>query len=129
MTTPLTDTQREILEKTTPVYKATLVDENDDPIPLADISALTLTYKNRRSGAVINSRNGQNILNANNVTVHATTGLLTWSMRTADTAIQDSTLDVDTREEHVALFEWTLTNGSAGKFQTRFFIVQMDSVS
>lgn len=129
----LTDQQRRVLEKTTPNYTATLVDDSTPtplPIPLLQISTIVLTFYDRRTNTIINSRTAQDVKNANNCTVHATTGLLTWSMQVADTTLV-TTADFaeDETEEHCALFEWVLTNGKRGKFLTRFYIVQLVKVT
>lgn len=127
---PLSDDDRRVLEKTTPVYTATLVDEDENAIALLSISTMTLTFYDRRTGTIINSREAQDVKNANGVTIHATSGLLTWTMGVADTTLV-TTADFaeDDEEEHVGLFEWVLTNGKRGKFITRFLIVQVVKVS
>ena len=125
----LTKEQATILEKTMPVYTVTLLDETDAAVPLTSISAITLTLYDRHTGGTINSRSAQNIKNANNVTIHATSGLLTWSMQEADNAIQDSTLPAEIEEEHIALFQWTLSDGKKGKYERRFYIRQLEKVT
>lgn len=108
----LNATERTVAVGTTPFYTATLVDQAAVAVPLADISILTLTLQvvgGPQDGTFI--RTAQNVLNANNVTVHATSGLLTWTIQVTDLAIADATLHVGKKERHVALFEWTLTNG------------------
>lgn len=102
----------EILEGTTPLYTANIVDENGDAIAVASLLTLTLTYFDVRSGTIINSRNAQNILNANNVTV-ATAGVpavttLTWTLQAADTALVNTFRDT---EDHYAIFRWTWPGG------------------
>ncbi len=72
-------------------------------LALARIDAATLTVKNRFTDKIVNYREGQDILNANNVTIHATSGLLTWSIQAAD-AVRLTTRTVD---EHIA--EFTVT--------------------
>jgi len=127
---PLTDKERTVPEQTTPLYTATLVDESDVAIPLSSISTIALTYYDRRTGSIINSRNSQNVKNANNVTIHATSGLLTWELQVADTTfVTPASFSEDETEEHVALFEWTLSNGRRGKFTTRFFVTQIVKVT
>ncbi len=124
----LTQPNREILEGTTATYTATLQDENGDAIPSASLSALTLTYYDLASGDIINSRNAQNVLGANNVTVHATSGLLTWSIQAEDTVINGSK-HAHTVEPHIALFEWTTTGGSSGKHLLQLDIKQLEKVT
>ncbi len=98
--TPTTFTEI-INEASTAVYTAVLKDENAAVIPAASIDVLTLTLSNVADDAIINSRNGQNVLNANNVTVTAG-GVLTWTMQPADTAIIDATRTLET---HRATFQ------------------------
>jgi hypothetical protein len=58
-----------INEKSTAVYRVALKDENEQAIGSGSIDSLTLTFSDVGNGAIINSRQGQNILNANNVEV------------------------------------------------------------
>mgnify|MGYP001591915789 CR=1 FL=1 len=90
-------------EGTRGTYTATLEKPNGDPIALADLSTLTLTLKDRYAGSVINSRNAQNVLNMNNVTFHATTGLLTWDIQALDNPIVSA--DRKGPELHIATFK------------------------
>ncbi len=64
------------------------------------ISTLTLTLKDAASTSVVNSRNAQDVLNANNVTVDSA-GALKWLIQPGDTALLDSSRAV---EEHLARF-------------------------
>ncbi len=105
-------TQARYDEGATGDFSATLKDEDDVAISLASISALTLTLKNATTGTVINSRSAQNVLNANNVTVHATTGALLWEIQPADTTLEVSSESV---EEHTAEFELTWASGKKQK--------------
>ncbi len=97
-----------ILEKTTPLITADLLDESDNPIDLNDIITLTLTYyclSDTPTNTIINSRNEQNVLNTNNVFV-TNTGALSWYMQEADTTMTDSTLK---EVIYRAVFKWTYT--------------------
>lgn len=125
----LLENARTILEKTTAIYSATIKDENGNPVALASIDAITLKLYAEGSSSYINSRNGQNIKNANNVTIHATSGLLTWEMTPADNVVVSTDLPADSREKHIALFEWTYNGSRAGKHETYFYIKQMEKVS
>lgn len=93
-----------VLERTTAVYSATIKDEGGVAIPASSLSALTLTLYAQESGSIINTRDGQDILNANDVTVDED-GLLTWVMQPADNAMSSTT--EAGLERHVALFEWS----------------------
>jgi len=93
-------------ERTTGIYTTTLEDETGAPIPLALISTLELWLYNVKTAAIINSRGvmggaGQDVKNNNNVTIHATSGLLTWQLQTLDNVIVQ---DFRTTEEHRAVF-------------------------
>lgn len=105
-------------ELTTPEHVFTIVD--GDGLAIADgvLDTLTLTFYNRADEAIINSRDDQNVLDANDVDVN--NGVVTWAMLTLDTIIIDDTL---THEYHIALWEWTYSPAAAtlsGKHETRF---------
>ena len=72
-------------ERSMALYTAYLKDETGTVVALAAIATLTLTVRDRLTNTVINARSAQNVLNANNVTVHATSGLVTWTLQAADT--------------------------------------------
>jgi len=68
-------------EGTGAIYTATLEDSDETAIPLANISAITLTLYNVADDSIINSREDQDVKNTNQVTIHSTSGLLTWAMQ------------------------------------------------
>ncbi len=90
-----------VREKTTRRYTAVLKDETGTAIGSGTLSSLKLTLYNRADGSIINTRNQQNVLNVNGVTVDSS-GNLTWTMDPADNPVIDAAKDY---EEHVALFE------------------------
>lgn len=100
-------------EKTSGQYTAVLVgNDGVTPLPAATLITLVLTlYVIKADGTdgIVNGRNAQNVLNANNVTLSAG-GLLTWVIQVLDTTLVE---DIPF-ERHVALFEWTWAAG-AGK--------------
>ena len=96
-------------------YTGTLKDADGVVIPLTSISALTLTLTDAATGTAI--RSSQDVLNAHNVTVHATTGAVAWSIQAADTALVTSGA---ASEEHVAEFTCTFSGGVL-KFEHRIF--------
>jgi len=102
----------EIAEETTAQYSAILKDEDDNVIPAASLASFTLTLYVKDVGGttIINGRDGQDVLNANNVVVDAF-GAVLWTMQVADNAIQNSALDY---ERHYALWEFTWTRGGGG---------------
>lgn len=85
-------------------YTGQIVDELGAGIDAASLTTLTLTLYDLVSNTIINGRNAQNILNANNVTVDAS-GNLVWSVQPSDNPIYSST-PVE-NELHIALFQWT----------------------
>lgn len=85
------------------------------PLPGATLTTLLLTlYVVKADGteAVVNGRNVQNILNANDVTVSAG-GAIVWNVQVGDTTLVEAV----PFERHIALFEWTWPAG-AGKHET-----------
>jgi hypothetical protein len=107
----------EINELETGLYTATIVgNDGVTPIPSASLLTLRLTlYVIVAAGTVtfVNGRDHQNVLNLNNVTVHATSGLVTWTIQILDTTLVETTLPF---ERHIALFDWT-TATAAGKHE------------
>lgn len=99
-------------------YTATLEDALGVAIPLATIVTAVLTLTDVSTGAVINSRSDQDIKNANNVTIHATSGLLTWSLQPADNAIATAGAEY---ELHRAVFE--IVYATDQKATHQFFIL------
>ncbi len=88
-------------------------------VALTDISTATLTLTDE-SDNVINSRNAQNVKNANNVTIHSTSGLVTWTMQAADTTVAGSAAAVAVE----AKFVFTLTDGQVRHVHLRYTVLQ-----
>lgn len=116
-----------ILEKATGLYTATIVgNDGVTPLPGATLSTLLLTlYAIKADGTdqVINGRNQQNVLNANNGTVSAG-GRLTWAIQTLDTTLVEDL----PFERHIALFEWT-SPGVVGKHEVILVVQNLHRVS
>lgn len=115
----------DILERTTYIYSTTIEDASGEAIPADSLSALTLTLYAERSGTIINDRNAQNILDANDVTV-SSGGALAWTMQAEDNAIVNTRL---TTEPHIALFEWTYGSSGYGKQEVRFVVRNLAKVA
>lgn len=113
----------EVNEREHATYTITLKDESGDAIASADVDSLTLTLYNAADGSIINSRTAQDVLNANNVTFHATTGLLTWAVQILDNVIVDTTLATGMYERHIALF--TVTWDSEAKSKKHEVIIDV----
>ncbi|MCY2965064.1 MAG: hypothetical protein NT069_15755 [Planctomycetota bacterium] len=93
-------------------YSATLTaDDGVTPIPASSLSTLTLNLIDDATGVVINSRNNQNVLNANGVTV-SEAGVLVWSGTAADSSIVTPGLANGRTELHRATFKWTWSSGT-----------------
>ena len=116
----------EVLEDSAFTLTAQLKDTDGSDLALADIDTITLTLFLTRGGTtlpantIINSRDAEDIKNANEVTIGAT-GILTWDVQPEDTAIINDEIEVcektmkNTREIHRALFEWKKTGGSGAQ--------------
>jgi hypothetical protein len=96
-------------EGTTGVYVFELVDEGNVTVEASQINTLTLTYCDWTDGMIINSRQAQNVLNANNVTLVTPPSLplvttLTWDIQVEDTVMVHPSLPW---EVHVAVFRWS----------------------
>jgi len=116
-----------VKEGTGAIYTATLEDSAGTAIPLANLTTITLTLYDVVSGDIINSREDQDVKSTNNVTINATSGLLTWTMQAADNPISDTTLDW---EHHRALFEFTFSGtGTPGKHEAEIMCENLTKVS
>lgn len=100
------------------MFTATLLDPDGTAITAP--TAMTLTLTNARTGAVINGRNSQNILDTNNVTHNASTGVVIWEIQADDTSMVDSS---QSWEDHVATFTWIYDGGKIGKHVHRLHCV------
>lgn len=129
MSSPLTPSERRIIEGTTPTYWAVIKDEQNPPQPiaLANIDDITVTlYVVNSDGTttIVGGRNKQGIRNENNVSIHDTSGLLTWSLQVEDTTLVDDSLKPGDIEPHLALFEFTYAGTKRGKYLVQFDIIQ-----
>lgn len=99
-------------EESTLTITTTLKDASGVAVASADIDSITLTLIEDVSGSVVNSRDAQNVLNANNCTMHATSGLFTWNVQSGDTSIVSTDTLVGYFEHHLATFvvTWDTTN-------------------
>ncbi len=103
-----------VLQQTTGIYTFEPVDESDVGIDGAQIGTMTLTYYDLYTRQIINGRQAQNVLNANNVTLVTVTGpplvtTVTWILQPLDTILVDARHEL---EQHIALFEWTWASGA-----------------
>lgn len=116
----------DILEQSTGQYTATIVgNDGVTALPAATLLSLALTlYVIKTDGTIgyVNSRNAQNVLNLNNVTVNSA-GLITWAIQAGDTTLVEAL----PFERHIALFEWTWANG-AGKHEMVLVVQNLGEV-
>lgn len=101
---------------TSGLFSGTLRDAAGVAIPLANINSATLTLRDGSSGTIVNSRDAQNVLNLNSVTIHATSGAISWSILPADTTLVGTTGET---EEHVATFTITFETSKRLVFDHR----------
>lgn len=115
----MADTAFAVKERSTQKYTATIKDEADAAIAGTSLTTLTLTLYDEETGTILNGRDDQNVLNANNVTVDGA-GLLTWTMQPLDNQIVTTAL---AQERHLALFEWTYAAGAKSGYHEIAFVV------
>ena len=110
-TTDLTGEATVVAEETTRFLAFVIQDEDDVGIPAAELQSLTLTLFDRRTGQILNNRDGVSILNANGGTVDgAGNGEL--ELTPADNMIFTAGR---VEEDHVVLVEWEDANGRVGR--------------
>ena len=120
----------DVKEKTGAQYTTTMKDADGTAIPKANISTIKLTLYNRGDDSIINSRDGQDVKDTNNVSIHNTSGLLTWSIQAADNPIVSSDIEVNSKETHIALFEIAYTGGGTpGKHEVYLLCKNLGKVS
>jgi hypothetical protein len=95
-------------EKVTARYSAIIQDETETALAGSNLQTLTLTLYDKATGTIINSRNDQDVLNTNGVSVDGS-GNVVWIMEPEDNAVVTATSKV---EKHIALFEWTWDSGN-----------------
>jgi hypothetical protein len=103
-----------VVENTTGLYIFSLVDAAGQGLAASQIEALTLTYYDVASKAILNSREGQDVLNTNHVALETVAGpplvtTITWTLQPADTVILDDAWSI---EPHAAIFRWTWDSGT-----------------
>lgn len=106
----------EVLEQTTGLYEFDIVDEVDVAVPATDLASMTLTYYDLDTLEIINLRNAQNVLNANNVSIDLV-GHVIWSLQVEDSILIDTRKEL---EQHVILFHWVTLNGVVGRHEVQF---------
>ena len=111
----------EVLQGVSCRITATIKDAAEVVIPLSSIDACTLTLYDQATRAIINSRQAQDVLNANGTTIHATSGLLTCDLNAADNVF----VGEKAKERHVALFKFTYSTTKTGIAQVFLDVVRV----
>lgn len=120
-----------INERSSALYTAYLRDPNDAPVVIAQLSGLELTLHDPETGDIINSRDGQDVLNDNDVTVvdvtvnGETIAKVSWSIQPGDTVVVD---DTKLKETRVALFKY-VWNGGQHHHEYRFQVRNLAQVA
>jgi hypothetical protein len=99
-----------INERSTARYTSgPLTDEDGAVVAGSILSSATLTLYDERTGTIINSRNKQNVNQANDVTI-SDAGVVSWLLKPADNVIVNNKL---IRETHVAVFDFRWDAGES----------------
>lgn len=106
------------------VYSTTLRNSADAAVTGANLLTLSLSLRNARTGAIVNTRNTQDVKNAGawdrDVTYDSGTGAIVWQGRPEDATPSDLTVP---ETSHVAEFTFTAQKGSV--VETRTFFVEV----
>ena len=129
MTAPLSfDTVIEDVfpQKSTPVLRAVLQDENDTGVPAASLTEVKGWLYDQTKKSVIASFSDRNLLNANNCTIDAS-GNLVLSLLAAEMVL----LNEDAAEEtHVLQLKWSWSSGNKVAFgRILFRVANLEFVS
>lgn len=117
--------QRNVIESTTRLFEALLLDESGAPLKGSEVTTLTLTLYNRHDQAIVNSRNAVNVKNANGGTLDEA-GNFAFEFTPDDTAIIDNTLAYENR---VALFTIGYASSRTQRHEVEMQIVNAVKVS
>ena len=101
-------------------------DMNGEVILKASLASVKLTLFDRNTRAVINSRNLQNVLDANGGTVDAD-GVITMRLIDIDNVILDveGELEAGDIEEHIARFTWGWNDGVLDRESEKNWLVRV----
>ena len=111
-------------ERKTVRITAVIKDETNTVIPSTSLNTLTLTLYNKTDLTILNSRDGQDILNTNGGTVDSS-GNFVLTLTPADMIVVHT---VKTQETHIALIEWTYGSGKAGGYEIEFTVDNLSYV-
>lgn len=103
-----------INEESSALYVAYLRDPADNPVTLAQLTAVELTLFDPDDDAIVNGRDGQDVLNENDVTIADVTlngetiAKLSWQIQPEDTVMLD---DTKRKENRTAQFRFAWDGG------------------
>lgn len=111
-----------------PRITGTLIDEAGAPIPIAAVQTATLTIyaRDEATKPIINSVDHVDIKNANQGTIHATSGLLTLSLNSLDNSINNVANDL---EWHRLLIEVGYNTTKTFKYEIEFPVRNLAKVT
>lgn len=115
---------RSYLESRNAQYEFDLVDEDGDPVTGAAIEALTLTFYDKLTKAIINTRQDQDVLNKANVTID-NAGHVVWSVQALDSPVLDRKRE---QEQHIGEWRWEYDAGKSGNMQHSFIVQRLDGL-
>ena len=111
-----------------PRITMTLIDELGAPVPLAAIATATLTIyaRDEPTQPIINSQSGIDIKNANQGSIHATSGLLTLFLNWPDNTIVNTANDI---EWHRVLIQVTYNTSKNLNFEIDIPVRNLNKVT
>jgi hypothetical protein len=111
-----------VRERASAVYRCTLIDQDEDPIPVSSLDALYLTVYDVATEAILNDRDRQDVLNANNVTVNSD-GELEWEIQSEDNALVTAAKSL---EQHMFVFEFEWDSGARRDWIRRLVTIEAE---
>ena len=110
---------------TTPTYTATIVDQNQNPVPASALSTLTLSIVDTLTGLTINGVRQVNILNADRGSVDGQ-GNLTIRLQVGDTSMDETTAPSVQRS---LIIDFSYNGGlSVGRHEATFELVALSGL-
>jgi len=113
-------------EQTSNSYTFPIIGDLDQMVNVIDMTALTLTLRDRNTGAIINNRQDQDVFQTNNVVVTTQTGpplltVATWLIQPADTPVVTPGTPY---EIHDAIFRWYWDSGTRTQVHQMAFAIE-----
>ena len=122
-----TRTELEVNENSYAPVMLTLTSDGTTAIASASIDSIEMTLIDVQSGDIVNSRQKQDVFGANNCTMHATSGLFTWTVLVLDTTIVGTT-PIGQREHHLATLTVTWDTTKQLQFEIQLNVLNLRSV-